>query len=43
MSGGWDFVIAAYVVTGAGLAAMTIATFLNLRHWAKRARDEDKS
>ena len=36
----WDFIIAAYSVTGLGLAAITIAVILNLRHWARRARED---
>jgi len=39
----WGFIEAAYAVTITGLVVLTFAVFLNLRRWAKRAREEDKT
>lgn len=41
ISGGWNFVIAAYVVTLGGLAVLAIIVVLRARAWAKRARELD--
>lgn len=41
ISGGWNFVIAAYGVTLGGLAALAIVVALRARAWAKRARELD--
>ncbi len=38
-----NYVLAAYLVTGAGLVAVTLFTILRLRYWAQRARELDKS
>ena len=39
----WPFIEAAYAVTLVGLLALTLAIFLQLRSWARRAREEEKS
>ena len=41
ISGGWNFVIAAYVVTFGGLAVLALSVALRTRVWAKRARELD--
>ena len=41
ISGGWNFVIAAYLVTLGGLAALAITIALRARAWAKRAKQLD--
>jgi hypothetical protein len=41
ISGGWNFVIAAYAVTLGGLAVLAIIVTLRARAWAKRARELD--
>lgn len=41
ISGGWAFVIAAYVVTLGGLAVLALAVIVRARTWAKRARQLD--
>lgn len=38
----WPYVIAAYAVTGAGLAALVAYRVLSLMYWAKRAREDAK-
>lgn len=38
----WGFIEAAYAVTITGLVVLTLGVFFSLRHWAKRAREEDK-
>ncbi|HVY85383.1 MAG TPA: heme exporter protein CcmD [Caulobacterales bacterium] len=38
----WPYVIAAYCVTGVGLAGLTAFVIARLRYWAKRARDEEQ-
>lgn len=43
VTGGLNFVIAAYAVTGAGLIALTLIVVLRLIHWSARARELDKS
>ncbi len=41
ISGGWNFVIAAYAVTLGGLAVLAIVVMVRARAWAKRARELD--
>lgn len=41
ITGGWTFVIAAYVVTLGGLAVLAITVALRARAWAKRAKELD--
>ncbi len=41
ISGGWTFVIAAYVVTLGGLAVLAMAIALRARAWARRVRELD--
>jgi heme exporter protein CcmD len=41
ISGGWNFVIAAYGVTLGALATLAIVVALRARAWAKRARELD--
>ena len=41
ISGGWNFVIAAYVVTLGGLAVLAITVALRARAWARRAQELD--
>ena len=41
ISGGWNFVIAAYAVTLGGLAVLALTVALRARGWAKRARELD--
>jgi hypothetical protein len=38
----WPYITGAYAATGVGLAALALNTFLRLRYWARRAREEDK-
>ncbi len=38
----WDFIAAAYAVTVIGLMVLTLGVALNLRRWAKRAREEER-
>ncbi len=42
MEGVWPYVIGAYALTGAGLVALALNTFLRLRYWARQAREEEK-
>lgn len=41
ISGGWNFVIAAYAVTLGGLAVLAVTVALRARAWSKRARELD--
>ena len=41
ISGGWNFVIAAYGVTLGALGVLAIVVALRARAWAKRARELD--
>lgn len=43
ITGGLNFVVAAYAVTGIGLIALTVIIVLRLMHWSARARELDKS
>jgi len=43
IAGGWTFVVAAYVVTLGGLAALAITVAVRARAWAKRARELDSN
>lgn len=43
IEGGQAFVLAAYAVTGVGLAGLALIVVLRLMHWAKRARELDKA
>ena len=44
IQGGWDYVVPAYAIALAALAALVIAVALNARRWAKRAKalEQDK-
>ena len=41
ITGGWNFVIAAYAVTLGGLAVLAVTVALRARSWAKQAHDLD--
>lgn len=43
VTGGLNFVIAAYAVTIGGLLALTAIVVLRLMHWSARARELDKT
>ena len=38
----WDFVRAAYIVSGIGLAGLIVAVVWSLRKWAARARELER-
>jgi hypothetical protein len=42
IAGGWEYVIAAYVVTGAVLLGYTLSVFLRLRAESRRALRDAK-
>lgn len=42
VQGGLEFVVAAYLVTGVGLVALTAIVVARLAHWSARARELDK-
>jgi heme exporter protein D len=43
IEGGWAFVWAAYALTISALAVLGVAVMLRLRHWARRARELDRT
>jgi heme exporter protein D len=38
----WPYVASAYTVALTVLIGLTVATIVMLRHWARRARDEEE-
>lgn len=42
IEGGWEFVYAAYAVSGAAFVSAAVVVLLRLRHWAREARRLDK-
>lgn len=39
IEGGWFYVYASYAVAGLSLIALALGVMLNIRHWARRAKE----
>jgi heme exporter protein D len=42
IEGGWSFVWAAYALTLASLALLSLVVVVRLRHWARQAKELDR-